>query len=180
MLILKVFITTTARVIFRKICILRIFTFYNFCQNLGFQSLEEVRQLYSRFQYQVLSLQYQNFTKYLKLELCSENNCNLRNFAFYNIFQNLDLQPSEKDLTENVTWNHYKMKMSRKDDNLGCLQKNLYFAKFRIYSFCQNLCFHSLEEDWGTLQLLSISHSIIAITKLHNKLAVRSIFRKNL
>ena len=73
MIISKVLIMTTARTIYRKICNVRNLTFYNICQNLGFQLLEKDWEICNGFSYQVVSLQNQNFTKNLQLGLSLES-----------------------------------------------------------------------------------------------------------
>ena len=50
---------------------------------------------------------------------------------------------------------------------------------FAFYNFCLNLGFQCTEEACATWKLFLISGSIITVSKLHKKPAVRTIFRKN-
>ena len=107
---------------------------------------------------------------------------NLRNFRFYNFSQNLGFRSLEKGLTilQLLRILHGKIiisKFLRKTSASIVFWKICVLRNFTFQNFSENLCFHSLEEGWGTFQLLLISCSI-AISKLHKKLASRSIFKK--
>ena len=69
-------------------------------------------------------------------------------------------------------------KLLRKNGVRAIFRKTCNLRNFAFYNFCENLDFQSYEESWATLQLPLISRSIITMSKLHKKLAVRAIFRK--
>ena len=143
---------TLARVIFR--CEISHFT--TFAKILVFSPQKQTGQLYSCCQYHIVSLQYQKFTINLQLGLSPNKMCNLRNFAFYNIFQNLGFLLLEKDLTtlrllrilhgikiiDNI-------KGFNNDYSQDYLQKNFYFAKFCILQLLLESWFSVLRRGLG-------------------------------
>ena len=171
---------TLARVIFR--CEISHFT--TFAKILVFSPQKQTGQLYSCCQYHIVSLQYQKFTINLQLGLSQNKMCNLRNFAFYNISQNLCFLVLEKDLTtlrlliilHGIKIIPKVLIMTRASTTFRkiCILRNFAFC-----NFYQNLGFQSLEEGWATLQPFLVSRSIITMTQLLRKPSVvRSIFRK--
>ena len=124
---------TLARVIFR--CEISHFT--TFAKILVFSPQKQTGQLYSCCQYHIVSLQYQKFTINLQLGFPPNKRCNLRNFAFQNISQNLGFLLLEKDLTTlQLLRILHGIKIISKVFNNGYsrdyLKKDLYFAKFCI------------------------------------------------
>ena len=153
----KVLILTLTRVIFR--C--EISNFTTFAKILVFNLQKQTGQLCSCCQYHIVLLQYQKFTINLQLGLSPNKMCNLRNFAFYNISQNLGFLLSEKDLTTlrllrilheiKIISKFLIMTTARTTLTKICISRNFAFC-----NFYQNLGFQSLEEGWATLQPLLV------------------------
>ena len=51
--------------------------------------------------------------------------------------------------TQNITWNHYNFKVSKKDCSQGYLQKNFYFAKFCILQLPLDPWFSGFSRELG-------------------------------
>ena len=131
-----------------------------------------------------VSLPRQSFSESLESRLSSEKLAICKSSHFTNFNRNLVYFPCIKDLATlqvlitlngiNMTPAFLKKKYSQ------FTLKSCILQIFAFYNFSENLDFHSYEEDWATLQLPLISRSIITMPKLHKKLAVRAIFKKNI
>ena len=167
---------TLARVIFR--CEISHFT--TFAKILVFSPQKQTGQLYSCCQYHIVSLQYQKFTINLQLGFPPNKRCNLRNFAFQNISQNLGFLLLEKDLTtlQLLRILHGIKIMPKVLIMTTTFRKICIVRNFAFCNFYQSLGFQSLEEGWATLQPLLVSRSIITMTQLLREPSVRNIFRK--
>ena len=126
--------------------------------------------------------------------------CVLRNFAFYNFFRILVFSPqkrveqfcscsnitqyhcnvktSQKTCSWNITWNHYNIKVCKRDYSQGYYQKIYYLAKFRILQLLLESWYSALRRVLANFTPPLISRSIVTMSKLHRKLAVTAMFRK--
>ena len=85
--------------IFRKICNLRSFAFYNFSQSLGFQPLEKELTTLQLLRILHGVIIISNFVRRTTARTIFRNFSVLQNFVFCNFCQNLGFQLLEKDLT---------------------------------------------------------------------------------
>ena len=92
----KIFRRPEVRAIFRKTCNLRNFAFYNFSENLDFQSYEEG---WETLQVPLISrsiIKMPNLHKKRAVRTIFKKMCNLRNFSFYNFGWNLVFNPYKR------------------------------------------------------------------------------------
>ena len=175
----------TVRAIFRKICNLRNFVFYNFSKNLGFQQLEKdftTLQLL-RILHGIINNNNIKVFRRITARLIFNRIWILRNLAFYNFFENLYYQSKEEGwttlrlllvspsiITVSTLQKKYAVRViSRKFRNLW---------NFAFYKFSKNLGFQSWEEGWTTLLLLLISRCIFTISKFHKKFQLGLFWEK--
>ena len=50
--------------------------------------------------------------------------------------------------TQNITWNHYNIKVCKKDYSQDCLQKIQYFTKFRMLQLFLESCFLAVRKGF--------------------------------
>ena len=141
---LKTYRTKTARrAIISEICILLIFAFYNFCQNLGFQCLEEGQAALQLLLISRSIMTVPKLYKKLAVRAIFRKNYKLRNFTFYNFSQNLGFRPLEKDLTTLQLLRIHGIiiisKFVRRTTARAIFRKFSILRNFGFYNFCQNL-----------------------------------------
>ena len=138
--------------IFRKTCILWNFAFKKFFENLVFQPLKKEWATSEQ-----LSIAWYHYHDTAFQKACSQGSwvrnifrktCNLQNFAFYKFSEELGFQPLHKDyaiLQQFIMpWYRYHGTVSQKTCSLEYLQKNLWFARFRILQIFRGSWFSAL------------------------------------
>ena len=163
-----------------KNCILRNFTFYNFCWILDFQPFEEdwatpgLLNILNGIDIANLWPIYAAIRAYFK-------NCILWNFTLYNFCWILDFQPLEKDwatsgLLNILTWidiaNLWPIYAAIRAYFKNCILEN-----FTFYNCCWILDFQPFEEDWTTSGLLNILNGIDIANLWPICAAIRAYFK---
>ena len=136
---------------------MRNFAFYNFCQNLGFQSSEEG---WAALQLLLIS---GSIITISKCQGCLQKK--ITKFHILQLFLESWFSAVTKGFgnftaTQNITWNHYNIKVCKKDYSQSCFQKIQYFAKFCILQLLLESWHPSLRRGLGNFTLLFISRIV--------------------
>ena len=81
--------------------------------------------------------------------------------------------------TQNISWNRYNIKVSKKDYSMGHLHKNVYFTKFYVLQPFRESWFSVLRRGFGKFTAAFITMQYCYnIKATQKKFTVRDIFKK--